>query len=372
MLAAPGAERASGVWVERWSLLDIFLVLIITVAAWRLLGPLPGAIALLALVIAFHEPEAPRWAWLNLLVAVALLRVAPAGRFQTWCTRYKWASFAALAVLLIPFAVGQLRMALHPQLERFVLDRGIATAAPLGAADLSAVQFSVASPEGLLKSRTDTIDEIAVTGVRKIGGELARYQPGALVQVGPGLPDREWNRYMSFRTGRRNRSPATAPAMGRRRVARRERGARARAAVRGRGGRCAFAGLLRGTAPRRRSRWSRSRGERGRSASAYRLPSPQFIDSSSSAHEGPPSSRVCGDQLGERHGLRRHARGRPRARVAGAGGGADAEHAARLAADGDHRRRHGHGVVSRCSANRLAPLPAGCTGALRGSLAAMG
>jgi hypothetical protein len=192
LVAAPGADQARGAWLERWSLLDIFLVLIITAATWRLFGPGAGIVALIALVIAFHEPGAPRWAWLNLLVAIALLKVAPEGRLRAFCRRYQWVSLAVLVLLLIPFTVAQVRTAMYAQLELATLGRGIASSP---ARDLLFMQ-PAPGVAGVLqeRARDAALDEIAVTGSR-VGGSLSRYQPGALVQTGPGLPDWIWNQY---------------------------------------------------------------------------------------------------------------------------------------------------------------------------------
>jgi hypothetical protein len=194
LLAAPGADTASGAWLERWRLLDIFLVLIITAAVWRLLGPIPSALALVALVVVFHEPWAPRWAWLNLLVAIALLRVLPGGRLRWVAQRYRFVSLAALLLLLIPFTVEQLRTALHAQLEQPGLQRN------LDSYVVGYDSFSRAAPEpATLELQRDrvaqSLDAISVTATRKIGGDVARYQPGALVQTGPGLPDWGWTRH---------------------------------------------------------------------------------------------------------------------------------------------------------------------------------
>jgi hypothetical protein len=181
LLAAPGADRANGAWLERWRLLDIFLVLIITTAVWRLFGPLPSALALVALVVTYHEPWAPHWTWLNLLVSVALLRVLPAGRLSSVAARYRAASLALVAVLLIPFTVTQLRTALHPQLEAY-LGRD--------------VSYEYAAGR-IGQSSAEPAEEIVVTGSRVgIGGDIARYQPGALVQTGPGLPDWTWTQHV--------------------------------------------------------------------------------------------------------------------------------------------------------------------------------
>jgi hypothetical protein len=197
LLAAPGADSASGAWLERWRLLDIFLVLIIAAAVWRLFGPLPSFVALVTLVVVYHEPWAPHWTWLNLLVAIALLRVLPAGRVRWVAERYRALSLALLVVLLIPFTVTQLRTALHPQLEAY-LGRGVAT---YGYAGFEPVRQGPAAASVGVASRNDEllrqVDEAVVTGSRRsIGGEIARYQPGALVQTGPGLPDWSWTRHV--------------------------------------------------------------------------------------------------------------------------------------------------------------------------------
>ncbi len=117
LVAAPGVDSARGSWASQWQLLDFFLVLIITTAVWRMLGRGAGVVALLALVLSFHEPFAPSWLWLNLLIAIALMRVAPAGRLRQIVTGYQVLSAAALLIALVPFIANQLRIAIYPQLE---------------------------------------------------------------------------------------------------------------------------------------------------------------------------------------------------------------------------------------------------------------
>ena len=194
LVAAPGADRADGAWLERWRLLDVFVVLIITVAAWRLLGPFAGGIALVALVVAFHEPDAPRWTWLNLVVALALLRVAPQGRLGNFARRYQWVSVALVALLLVPFTIDQVRLALHPQLELPQLGRNFDDRGRGAQFERESKVSPAASISALTRARPAT-EEITVTATRRIGGTLSRYLPGALVQTGPGLPDWTWTQY---------------------------------------------------------------------------------------------------------------------------------------------------------------------------------
>ena len=206
LLAAPGVDSARGSWMSQWQLLDFFLVLIITIAVWRLLGRGAGVVALLALVLSFHEAFAPSWLWLNLLIAIALMRVAPEGRLRQMVSGYQWLSAAALVIALVPFVAGQLRIAIYPQLEPQYNQYGLydqAAVYPETAADefapgrVAAEQDAVGAkrPEvRALESQAQLIEEIAVTG-SKLARDFARYAPNAIVQAGPGIPSWRWNSY---------------------------------------------------------------------------------------------------------------------------------------------------------------------------------
>ena len=83
LLAAGGVDNVPDSWISRWTLLDLFLVLITALAMGRLWNHYWGALALVTLVIIWHEPGAPHYVWLNILAATALLGVLPQGRFYT-------------------------------------------------------------------------------------------------------------------------------------------------------------------------------------------------------------------------------------------------------------------------------------------------
>lgn len=118
LLHVSGVDRAPSSWVERWSLFDFFLLLMTTLATGKLFGWRSGAVALGGLLLSWHEPDAPHLAWINLLVLVALFRVLPAGKLVK-ALRVYWAiSLASLALLLLPFAVNEIRQVLYPALER--------------------------------------------------------------------------------------------------------------------------------------------------------------------------------------------------------------------------------------------------------------
>ncbi len=198
LLAAPGVDRASGSWASRWQLLDFFLVLIITISAWRLFGPTAGVIALAALALSFHEINAPAWLWLNILIAIALLRVAPAGRLQKTVRVYQVTSAALLVLMLVPFIAEQLRIAIYPQLES---QRGMVAQSPAsqfgrGAMDklMMAVEDADKATKGEIRSNENLLSYEQAAKVASLVS-YSRYAPNAIVQVGTGIPSWQWNSY---------------------------------------------------------------------------------------------------------------------------------------------------------------------------------
>ena len=217
LLAAVGPDSAPDAWVERWRLLDIFVVLLTATVAWRMLGARPALIAVIAGVLTYHEFGAPTWLWLAVLVALALQRAVPEGRPRTWATGARVLVLVLLLLALVPFALGQVRLAVYPQLEAIPtgsLSGGIA-GVPLAAPriranavaelgkrerDSTAVEgFSGASPAASLSAPAASLsisaagEEVIVTGAHR--AETARYEPGALVQAGPGVPSWSYNVY---------------------------------------------------------------------------------------------------------------------------------------------------------------------------------
>ncbi len=117
VLALFGAEYVRGDWLTNWSLLDLFLLLVFTMAVGKLWGWRAAAIAFLGFGLTFHEPGAPRFLWFLLLVPVAILRVGVEGKVRSVVEVAKYAAFALLLVFLVPFVGGQIQGVLYPQLE---------------------------------------------------------------------------------------------------------------------------------------------------------------------------------------------------------------------------------------------------------------
>ena len=117
VLALFGADEVEGDWLTAWTYLDLFLLLIFSMAVFRLWGFKAGIIALLAFGLAYHEPGVPRFTWLFLLFPLALLRVMPEGIGKRLITFWKYAAAALLLLFLVPFVVYQVQNAIYPQLE---------------------------------------------------------------------------------------------------------------------------------------------------------------------------------------------------------------------------------------------------------------
>lgn len=207
LLAAFGPDSAPQAWLERWRLLDIFAVLLIATAAGRLLGLRVAAIAVAAVVLTYQDLGAPAWLWLNVLVALALVRVVPGGRLSRLVAAYRVLALALLLVVLVPFLIGQARLTVYPQLETYLSGEPRAALAkyeraPIAGA-LEEAKVAVASPAEApppistavvsARSLNQPLADVVVSGARRESS--AGYEPGVLVQAGPGLPQWRYHVY---------------------------------------------------------------------------------------------------------------------------------------------------------------------------------
>ena len=211
LFATSGTDGLPDTWIGRWSLLDLFVVLVASVAAFRLFGLGWGLATLLALALTWHEPGAPRWAWLNLIAAIALVRALPdalkSGQLPAWLQRYRWVSAIVIVLIALPFAVQQVRSAVYPQLEQapFVggSDFGIQNqaqqyetaemvSAPAGMDAMAPPPAPAAAPRELrrLKSYDDVSASAGSASVSQ--QSIQRMDPEVLTQTGPGLPNWNW------------------------------------------------------------------------------------------------------------------------------------------------------------------------------------
>ncbi|MGZ8242368.1 hypothetical protein [Methylomagnum sp.] len=202
LFTTTGVDEAPGTWTSAWTLLDLFVVLIASLAVARLFNWPSAALALAALLLLWHEPDAPRYVWLNLLAAIALLRVLPAGRFATGVRWYRNLTVLALALIAVPFMVDQIRLGLYPQLQP-----PWPIAYPTSAADAmneQAAGMMAPAPEADSPMRPRALREESKAFRKSLQGlpasappaaqTLREIDPNALTQTGPGLPQWQWSR----------------------------------------------------------------------------------------------------------------------------------------------------------------------------------
>lgn len=198
LLAASGVDYAPSTWLQRWTLLDLFLVLIGAMAAERLFGWPIGVLALATLALTYHEPGAPQWSWLFLLGAVVLRRVLPPGRGRRFATGTLSAGIVVLALVALPFIVGQVRQAIYPVLERpgSTLELGQGTPAGGLAAPAPAERKRLKrKAEGAgISSFGDSYSPDSYEA-REAEKPLPLFDETMKVQTGPGVPDWYWNSY---------------------------------------------------------------------------------------------------------------------------------------------------------------------------------
>ncbi|MEO8353466.1 MAG: hypothetical protein ABI680_17190 [Chthoniobacteraceae bacterium] len=212
LFALFGADWVSGDWLTAWTLLDLFLLLIFSLAVFRLWGIRAALLAFFAFGLSYHEFGAPRYLWLILLVPLALQRVVPAGWGRRLLGVGKWMAVTAFVFVLVPFIARQVQQALYPQLE-VVGEVGSILYPREQRADAQSVDSeilggqSVAEPQAdappgpsapppVARSRS-SVGSVVVSKQQAASKDNLLYDANARIQTGPGVPEWTW-RTVSF------------------------------------------------------------------------------------------------------------------------------------------------------------------------------
>ena len=195
LLHASGVDQARPTWVGTWTLLDLFIVLITALATARLFGWAWGVLALAAVGLSYTESGAPTVIWLVVLAAEALVRVVPDGTARRLVQVGRVLALAALAVIAVPFLVGQVRQAMYPALEHpWAAIDAAGVRAVSGAAEPERLQ-ALDEAAGQPAAPSAPPGEVAMKRMLRSGAsyEYGAVDPHSVVQTGPGLPGWEWN-----------------------------------------------------------------------------------------------------------------------------------------------------------------------------------
>lgn len=193
------SDRAT--WLTRWSLLDFFMILVVAFAVARLWNWLWGAAFFAGLALIWHEPYAPQYVWLNVILTTALLRLLNKRegesdkRLRMIGVRvWHVGAMATLLCFALTFAATQLRWAVYPQLEpRWPVD---AFQMPAKRIELRKQAARVAAgPRKELLAVEESVDRYEAEMPR--ADKLARQYtlaPGKqfVTQTGPGVPNWKW------------------------------------------------------------------------------------------------------------------------------------------------------------------------------------
>jgi hypothetical protein len=220
LLHAGGVDRADPTWIARWTLLDVFVVMVVAMGALRLWGGAGGALAFVTLALSYTEPGAPRLVWVAVLAAEALRRVVSPGRLASAVRLFHAAALATLVLLAVPFAVDQIRSGLFPALERpggAALARHateVATTAleaDVQQEQLRSLGYAEGAPPEALSDQARAPQAVPSPGKMRRSVDVDRLEkesrlaserrysvftpdPDASVPTGPGRPDWSWRR----------------------------------------------------------------------------------------------------------------------------------------------------------------------------------
>ena len=187
----------------------------------RLYGTPWGLLAAGLLFLTLPEEDAPRWSWLFVLAAEALLRVLPAGTAKRLFEGVRLAAVAIVAIIAVPFLVQHVREGLFPALASqgdqevtsAVVDglaaealekrdegsmggaAGAPAAPPTPPAQVMQNAPGAPAPIGSAAPSRGSVSKSAAAlkeyDYRQSNSQV--YDPNAMVQTGPGLPRWQWS-----------------------------------------------------------------------------------------------------------------------------------------------------------------------------------
>lgn len=196
LFAVRGVDRAPDTWLARWDLWGIFFVLVVSIAVGRLAGAGFGVVALFALALSYHEPDAPIFAWVFVIAFLALHVALPEGWLRRLATMSFALSAAVLLVIVVPFSIEQLKRALYPSADLRVSysspppNWGSADEVFSGGGVDEEGAMGMSSPKQF--EPEPPVPSAPTRGRREMPKKYAndvRLDPDAVVQTGPGVPD---------------------------------------------------------------------------------------------------------------------------------------------------------------------------------------
>jgi hypothetical protein len=236
-----GSDWVRGDWLTSWSLMDIFIVLLVVIAAFRIWGAGIGMLLALTIILTFKEPGAPQYLWIALLLPLAVDKFSrPEASFRRPLLIWKWATVTIFVWACLPFVWSQIQQSIYPQLEQPAIYGTSQTNVLLQQSSLIPQ-----SPEQRSRSSMPMFSEKASDSIGLVGGmpTASLYEAGSnesdsvaigkapyasfmsaspakknlsydaksRIQTGPGIPSWQWRRVSFGWNGPVSRSESFSP-----------------------------------------------------------------------------------------------------------------------------------------------------------------
>lgn len=217
LLAAPGSDRAEGAWISEWSLWSVFLLAIGSLLAWRVGGWQLAAGVVGVLLLSHAELDAPQHSLLALLLLLLALRWLPASRWRSLMQAVCGLTALVLLGWSVPYALLQMRYALHPQLaDNQIAGQWSANLRSAGAEPQDQFEDNVqpvmempapappappppppeSGPYEYDQRKSAELNQVLLQGSRVRANQVMnRYAKGAVMQAGSGRPEWNWRGY---------------------------------------------------------------------------------------------------------------------------------------------------------------------------------
>jgi len=208
VLTVMGVDNVPNTWVQKWTLLDLFLVMIIVMSIRHFYGWTWAGISLVTLVLVWQESGAPTLVWLNLLAVTALLSVLKENKLSKLLRSYRWATFVVLSIIFLSYMIDTIRISIYPQLERGYSQQwdtannarnypSLKLAEPTMLADEAVVEEIVVAGTRAT-AQSSVRKKISLNNTLSKQVDLKTIDPNSLIQSGPGLPSWQGRRSINL------------------------------------------------------------------------------------------------------------------------------------------------------------------------------
>jgi hypothetical protein len=219
LLFTKGVDEVQNTWWDKWNLFGFFFVLITSIATAKLTRWWWGIVALVGLVLAHHEPEAPLVVWPSLLVALALVKVLKQEKLRIAALAIFIFTMIWLVLVLVPFDIYQIRNGLYPQAVLSDMsgtgfeDKPFAAVGGMESEPSAPPKGFESTADGDAEGKPEPASSLSdLSAVVRKGSDVPYEQkdraldeqwrkssnqqdPKAVVQTGMGIPNWRWNQW---------------------------------------------------------------------------------------------------------------------------------------------------------------------------------